>query len=117
MHPLERNKQYQARLSESRVGRERQKAEAEEARRLGGFPSVFVTRMLLFVFLARFLVHAIFPSSQRRGGRDIKKMPRSHDVGADGVVAHTETEFVSDHPVRAKSDRGLFLDEIGRAHV
>ena len=50
----------------------------------------------------------------RRGGRDIKKMPRSLLVGADGgrsprkpdraqpstkVVADTETLLVSDHPV------------------
>ena len=26
------------------------------------------------------------------------------------MVAHTETGLVSDHPVCAKSDRGLFLD-------
>ena len=43
------------------------------------------------------------PLLVRRGGRDIKKMPRSHLVGADGVVAHTETPLVSDHPGCAAS--------------
>jgi hypothetical protein len=39
------------------------------------------------------------PLLVRRGGRDIKKMLRSLLIkGADGVVAHTETLLVRDHP-------------------
>jgi hypothetical protein len=56
----------------------------------------------------------LVPLLVRKGGRDIKKMPRSLLVGADGgrsprkpdraqpsrkVVAHTVTWLVSDHPV------------------
>src|SRR5689334_13535008 len=45
------------------------------------------------------LVAKRIPLFVMRGGRDIKKMPRSHLDGADGVVAHTEACLVSDHPV------------------
>src|SRR6266581_8367520 len=31
--------------------------------------------------------YVLFPSSQRRGGCAIKRMPRSHRSGADGVVS------------------------------
>jgi hypothetical protein len=48
------------------------------------------------------------PLLARRGGCASKKMLRSHRSGADGVVAHkpcfkthSETLFVSDHPVRS----------------
>ena len=48
---------------------------------------------------------SIFPSLQSRGGRAVKKWPRS-EKGADGVVARKlrfamrfETCRVSDHPV------------------
>src|SRR5262245_24017876 len=36
-------------------------------------------------------------------------MRRSLRIRADGVVAHTETFLVTDHPVCADSERGLFL--------
>ena len=39
------------------------------------------------------------PLLVRRGGRDIKKTPRSLLVGADGVVAHEPVFGVSDRPV------------------
>src|SRR5213594_26208 len=70
------------------------------------------------VWRCSWVYSCIFPSSQRRGGCAIKKMMRSHRSGADGVVAHTqrflcshsETLSVSDHPVRAFSERVLLLD-------
>src|SRR5262245_35558198 len=49
------------------------------------------------------------PLLVRRGGREIKRMRRSLRIRADGVVAHTETFLVTDHPVCADSERGLFL--------
>ena len=42
-----------------------------------------------------------FPSLQRRGGRDVKKMQRSLLEAADGVVAYKPGYGVSNHPVCA----------------
>jgi hypothetical protein len=56
------------------------------------------------------LLGEVIPLLVRRGGRDIKKMLRSHLDGADGVVTHRqrfgmrfETRLVSDHHVCAAS--------------
>src|SRR5262245_24455142 len=57
-----------------------------------------VTNVSFLVFSRRFLGERS-PLLMRRGGRDIKKMPRSLLVGADGVVAHTGMCLVSDHPI------------------
>jgi len=63
----------------------------------------------------------IFPTLPRRGGCGINKKLRSHQSAADGVVAHKpcfkthcETRLVSDHPIRAVSERGHFF---GGAHI
>src|SRR3989442_8482029 len=55
------------------------------------------------------------PLLVRRGGCGINKKARSHRSAADGVVAHKshfrmrfERWCLSDHPVRAFSERDLF---------
>ena len=51
------------------------------------------------------------PSSTRRGGRDINKMPRSLLSGADGVVGTARLLGISDHPVcRSKVAAQHFFD-------
>jgi hypothetical protein len=51
----------------------------------------------------------LFPSSSRRGGRDINKLSRSVLSGADGVVTHFLQ--IGHHPVCAAKDAPrLFLN-------
>src|SRR5262245_13174913 len=49
------------------------------------------------------------PLLVRRGGREIKGMRRSLRIRADGVVAHTETFLVTDHPGCANSNGDFFF--------
>jgi hypothetical protein len=55
-------------------------------------------------YILMYVSSGTFPSLQRRGGRDIKKMLRKPPLrGADGVVAYEAGRGVSDHPVCAIS--------------